>query len=103
MQITNAANSVTIDEDGFRIANGLNAFVVDPSTHNMVQIQKLSPEGEFEPQLYIDSNGMLHFADGTVIGSGTVIEGGVSIDMDNITVPVKDEQGQTVDKTFQSF
>lgn len=103
MQITNAANSVTIDEDGFRIANGLNAFVVDPSTHNMVQIQKLSPEGEFEPQLYIDSNGMLHFADGTVIGSGTVIEGGVSIDMDNITVPVKDEQGQTVDKTFSEF
>lgn len=103
MQITNAANSVTIDEDGFRIANGLNAFVVDPSTHNMVQIQKLSPEGEFEPQLYIDSNGMLHFADGTVVGSGTVIEGGVSIDMDNITVPVKDEQGQTTNKTFSEF
>ena len=32
-----------------------------------------------------------------------MIEGGVSIDMDNITVPVKDEQGQTVDKTFSEF
>ena len=103
MQITNAANSVTIDEDGFRVANGLNAFVVDPSTHNMVQIQKLNTEGEFVPQMYIDSNGVLHFSDGTAIGAGSVIEGGVSIDLDNVTVPVKDEQGQTTNKTFSEF
>lgn len=108
LRITNDTNTLTMDEDGFRIANGLNAFVVNPNTHNMVQVQKLT-NGEFKAQMYIDSNGNLHFEDGTIIGAGAQISGaqisgsqiqGGSINLGSMTVPVTGPNGQVSYVTF---
>lgn len=114
MQITNAKGSLSFDENGLRVANGLNAFVVDPSTHNMVQIQKMGTDGNYTPQLYIDTNGFIHLADGTVIGAGSVIQGAaigdgttisgdVSLDLGAVTIPSKDASGNVVNKTFLEY